>query len=132
MVGQHETREIFADDKDQSLGVPIAVLQDGGSASASELVAGVLQTYKRAIVFGQKSYGKNVAQSLFPLRNKNGIVVLTTSRYFLPLGESVKGGLEPDVEIVDDPDRFGDEQLDAAYEHLRNIIHSKNQAYQGS
>ncbi len=85
-------------------GKPIVVLINGGSASASEIVAGALQDHRRAVVVGTKSFGKGSVQSLVPLRG-DGAMRLTTSRYYTPSGRSIQAlGVSPDI-VVNQPDR---------------------------
>jgi carboxyl-terminal processing protease len=80
-------------------GLPLVVLINGGSASASEIVAGALQDQKRAILMGTKSFGKGSVQTIIPLRG-HGAMKLTTSRYYTPSGRSIQGvGIEPDIEV---------------------------------
>ena len=90
--------------------VPMVVLVNGGSASASEIVAGALQDHKRAVVMGTQTFGKGSVQTILPLGNDTAIK-LTTARYFTPSGRSIQAkGIEPDIKI-EDPDGAGDEDF---------------------
>ncbi len=81
-------------------GVPMVVLVDRSSASASEVLAGALQDHGRALIVGEKTFGKGSVQSVLNLRNGSGIR-LTTSRYYTPSGRSIQAeGIQPDIEIV--------------------------------
>ena len=87
-------------------GVPIVVLIDAGSASASEIVAGALQDHRRAVIMGERSFGKGSVQSLLPL-GRDAALKLTTARYYTPSGHSVQeGGIKPDITVpqLSDPD----------------------------
>ena len=87
-------------------GIPIVVLIDAGSASASEIVAGALQDHRRAVVMGDRSFGKGSVQSLLPL-GSDAALKLTTARYYTPSGHSVQeGGIKPDIAVpqLSDPD----------------------------
>ena len=86
--------------------VPMIVLIDAGSASASEIVAGALQDHRRALIMGQRSFGKGSVQTLLPL-GRDAALKLTTARYYTPSGHSVQeGGIEPDIAVpqLSDPD----------------------------
>jgi len=85
---------------DEINGIPLVVLINAGSASASEIVAGALQDHKRAVIMGEKSFGKGSVQTILPA-GKNAAVKLTTARYYTPLGRSIQAeGIEPDVELA--------------------------------
>ena len=91
---------------DAAAGIPLIVLIDAGSASASEIVAGALQDHHRAVIMGERSFGKGSVQSMIQL-DKTSAIKLTTARYFTPSGHSVQeGGIEPDIRVpqLSDPD----------------------------
>ncbi len=95
-------------------GVPVVILVDRGSASASEVLAGALQDHGRALVVGERTFGKGSVQSVLPLRNGGGIK-LTTAHYYTPTGRSIQArGIEPDIEIdsQEDDDRDREADLD--------------------
>ena len=118
-------------------GASIVVLVNGGSASASEIVAGALQDHHRALIVGTSTFGKGLVQTVMPL-SRGRAIKLTTSRYYTPSGDSIHDvGIAPDVRIegsIDYPsfnfnssvDREGDEQLIEALERLKSerVMHS--------
>ena len=80
-------------------GLPIVVIINGGSASASEIVAGALQDHRRAIIVGQQSFGKGSVQTIIPL-NSDVAMRLMTARYYTPSGRSIQQtGIAPDIDI---------------------------------
>ena len=103
---KRENRKWFAKKGDQIDGKPLIVLINYGSASASEIVAGALKDHKRAILIGEKSYGKGSVQSIIPLKNK-GAIRLTISKYYLPSGKSISEvGVIPDFEVEEENEDF--------------------------
>ena len=118
-----ENRKWFARKGDIIDGETLIVLINYGSASAAEIVAGALKDHKRAILIGEKSYGKGSVQSVIPLNNK-GAIRLTISKYYLPSGKSISEvGITPDIEIAESSEDFRmntktDNQLDFAIKLL--------------
>lgn len=92
----------FQTENDQFLipNLPMVVLINEGSASASEIVAGALQDHKRAVIMGSKSFGKGSVQTVIPLENNQGAIKMTTALYYTPSGRSIQAmGIEPDIEL---------------------------------
>ena len=101
-----ENRKWFAKEGDILNGDTFIVLINYGSASASEIVAGSLKDHKRAILIGERTYGKGSVQSIIPLRNE-GAIRLTVSKYYLPSGQSISDiGVAPDFIVEESSDAF--------------------------
>ena len=92
-----------ANDGDLTNGQPIIIVINGGSASASEIVAGALQDHQRATLLGTRTFGKGSVQTIIPLGQNSGAIRLTTARYYTPSGRSIQAkGIEPDIEVLQD------------------------------
>ena len=103
-----ESERVNARAGDLAEGKPLVVLINGGSASSSEIVSGALQDHRRAIIVGEKSFGKGSVQSLMPLGG-DGLMRLTTARYYTPSGRSIQAlGVSPDI-VVEQPPRRPDD-----------------------
>ena len=111
---------------DAAKGLPLIVLIDAGSASASEIVAGALQDQRRALIMGERSFGKGSVQSLFYFDNsRTSGVKFTTARYYTPSGRSVQeGGIEPDIRVpqLSDPDAVRRNELTMRESDLRRHL----------
>ncbi len=103
---KNENQKWFAREGDIINGKALIVLINKGSASASEIVAGALKDHKRAVLLGEKSYGKGSVQSIIPLKNR-GAIRLTISKYYLPSGKSISEvGVIPDITVEEESDDF--------------------------
>ncbi len=110
----------------KEIDVPLVVLIDGGSASASEIMAGAIKDYGKGTLIGTKTYGKGIVQSILPLGDGSAVKV-TTSKYFTPKGNNIhKIGIEPDEEVVFDADKYledeTDNQLEYALDYLKKEV----------
>ncbi|MFO8075844.1 MAG: S41 family peptidase [Actinomycetota bacterium] len=102
--------------------VPLVVLVDGGTASASEIVAAAIQDADRGIVVGEPTFGKGTVQTIRSLPDGSG-AKFTTAAYFTPSGESIEEvGVQPDREVADSEDAEGDPQLSAAQDALQSLV----------
>ncbi len=105
-------------------GKPLIVLINRGSASASEIVSGALKDHKRAILLGEKTFGKGSVQSIIPLKG-NGALRLTTAKYYLPSGTSIsETGVEPDILVKESKDNFkiNDDKKDNQLQYALNLF----------
>ncbi|HVF93850.1 MAG TPA: S41 family peptidase [Sphingomonas sp.] len=103
---KNDIERYFAKPGDDAHGLPVVVLTDPGTASASEIVAGALQDHHRALIMGERTFGKGSVQTLLPIGPATALR-LTTARYYTPSGKSVQeGGIEPDIRVpqISDPD----------------------------
>ena len=121
---ERANEEYFADPALYLTDLPIVVLINGGSASASEIVAGALADRERATLVGQKSFGKGSVQTLFPLTDGSGLYV-TIARYYTPSGRVIDHvGLTPEIEVIGEPNRdvSKDAQLQRAVAEIKKLL----------
>jgi carboxyl-terminal processing protease len=105
-------------------GKPLIVLINGGTAGATEIVAGALQDHKRATVIGSRSFGRGLVQTILPLGPRGGALRLTTGRYFTPAGHPIDAnGVQPDIEVLQDfpQNPEDDKALAMAFDSLRGV-----------
>jgi len=129
-----ETQRFNARSGDFTKGKPLIVLINGGSASASEIVAGALQDHKRATIVGTRSFGKGSVQTIIPLGSGNGALRLTTARYFTPSGRSIQAkGISPDIEVLQEvPDEMKTRTDSRGEAALRGHLKAEGQEETGS
>ena len=121
VVDKSGDREQF-DSELESPAMPVVVMMDGGSASASEILAGALQDTGAGKVVGVQSYGKGSVQIVVPLMNEDGLK-LTVAKYYTPSGRSIDGtGITPDVEVALSAEGGVDSQLEKAKEVLQHAL----------
>lgn len=125
MEDKEGKRQTYSSDDAHQLDVPMAVLVNGNSASASEIYAGAIQDHKAGTIVGTQTYGKGVVQQIFDLGDGTS-VKLTIAEYFTPKGRSINGeGVTPDLEVEYEPDEKdpeADNQLEAAAEAVKQAV----------
>ena len=118
----HQKQKYYAHKEGSWTEFPMVILVNGGSASASEIVAGAMQDHKRAIVLGTKTFGKGSVQTILPLDDRSAIR-LTTARYFTPKGRSIQAtGIVPDIVMENEPRNQREEQA----EQRRAVLREEN------
>lgn len=119
-------REEYTCDGKKEIDIPLVVLVNGYSASASEILTGAIKDYGKGTIMGTTTYGKGIVQSIIPLRDGTAVKI-TTSSYFTPSGKNIHGvGIEPDIEVTFDAESYKedktDNQLDAAIKKIKEDL----------
>lgn len=123
-------RQDFTSDGESSMDIPLAVLMNGNSASASEILAGAIRDYEYGTLIGTTTYGKGIVQTIYPFEDGSAIK-LTTAKYYTPKGENIHGtGIDPDIELEyeytgdksGDYDKLKDNQIIKAMDVLREEL----------
>ena len=115
-------RKEYSDSDNEELDIPLAVLVNGNSASASEIFAGAIQDYQKGIIVGTQTYGKGIVQTLKPLTDGSAIK-FTIAKYFTPKGQDIHGnGVTPDVVVEFDKNADEDTQFNAAIDSLKAVM----------
>lgn len=121
---KNNVREVITSDDKKQMQIPMAVLINGNSASASEIFAGAIQDYEMGTLVGTTTYGKGIVQNIYSLGDGTSLK-LTTSEYFTPNGRNIHGiGIKPDIEVkyeYDAENPTADNQLQAAMKHLKEL-----------
>lgn len=121
---KNNVREVITSDDKKQMQIPMAVLINGNSASASEIFAGAIQDYEMGTLVGTTTYGKGIVQNIYSLGDGTSLK-LTTSEYFTPNGRNIHGiGIKPDIEVkyeYDAENPTADNQLQAAIKHLKGL-----------
>lgn len=116
--GLHSPKEVYDATGDVATDLPLVVLVDGFTASASEITAGAIQDYERGTLIGTRTFGKGLVQSIVSMP-EGAVLKLTTAVYLTPDGRDINDlGIKPDITVKDKPKQKGDEQLDAALEYI--------------
>lgn len=123
---KYGNRNEYTCDGKREIDIPMVVLVNGYSASASEILTGAIKDYKKGTIMGSTTFGKGIVQTIIPLRDGTAVKI-TTSSYFTPSGNNIHGvGIEPDIEVVFDGEAYkkdkSDNQLDAAIEKIKKDL----------
>ena len=114
--------DISTSDEKHKLGIPLAVLVDGGSASASEILSGAIKDLGAGVLVGKTTYGKGIVQDVYPLTDGSAIKV-TTKKYYTPSGNNIQGtGIDPDYDVDFDSDAYVADGYDSQLEKAKEII----------